>query len=369
MTTVTDSSSESNPRKKRKKDKEARKVKARAEVARQAQVRKEQKQEAIQAKKKAAASPTRQRETSASTTTNNNNGNGVVQGFCDICQMSEKFKKKHMTLLECKDCKVNVHDLCYGTNDKMRNKPNPNFRCWACQAVGHTYKVRERDPFSGEHLAVEQKERPRECCLCSVDDGNHALHPMYDAHGKKGRQILLPAEGKKPRRLAWAHTLCALTVSQSNETTGAIFGCAPDGFYDDDDEEASILSNAELNEDLDIDGRPSGLHHFVYWGYLHLFSGNEPDAWAKSMIRAKKSLRCQMCGKNDKQMVTLPGGQQVFKSLRVPVQCSANNGNENILFKKHHKMPADETCTIPMHVGCALWGRNDEGEYFRQRRR
>ena len=57
----------------------------------------------------------------------------------------------------------------------------------------------------------------------------------------------------------------------------------------------------------------------------------------------------------------------MFQSLRVAVQCSANNENEARHFQKYHN-PHDDACTMAMHVGCALWGRTDSGDYYRQRR-
>ena len=109
------------------------------------------------------------------------------------------------------------------------------------------------------------------------------MHPIYDAHGKKGRQILLPfdKEENRPRRLAWAHTLCCLTLNKSNEAASAFFGCAPDGWYGQDEDESSLLDDDSVNSDLDVEGTPSGIHHFVFWGYLHQFFGVELDDWAK----------------------------------------------------------------------------------------
>jgi len=58
---------------------------------------------------------------------------------------------------------------------------------------------------SQRHI-MKQIDRPSECALCSVSTGLHAMHPLYDTHGKEGRQYVIPssvAPVKKERRLAW----------------------------------------------------------------------------------------------------------------------------------------------------------------------
>ena len=60
--------------------------------------------------------------------------------------------------------------------------------------------------LSSQRDIMKQIERPSECALCSVSTGLHAMHPLYDTHGKEGRQYVIPssvAPVKKERRLAW----------------------------------------------------------------------------------------------------------------------------------------------------------------------
>ena len=60
--------------------------------------------------------------------------------------------------------------------------------------------------LSSQRSIMKQIDRPSECALCSVSTGLHAMHPLYDTHGKDGRQYVIPssvAPIKKERRLAW----------------------------------------------------------------------------------------------------------------------------------------------------------------------
>ena len=103
--------------------------------------------------------------------------------------------------------------------------------------------------LASQRTIFKQVERPTECVLCSVATGKHAMHPLYDTHGKDGRQVLIPASGvgitkHKPERLAWVHTLCAMFICSGDRTGGLIYGCNEDGEWEmpsdeeeDDDEE------------------------------------------------------------------------------------------------------------------------------------
>jgi hypothetical protein len=158
-------------------------------------------------------------------------------------------------------------DRCYAGPKERLGKPWSEFECFACQSVGKTVKVRERDNFTRKLLEVTQHKRPTECSLCSVSDGIHAMHPLYDTHGLKGRQIYLPQGEGKERRLAWVHTLCGLLAGKHI----GVYGCADDGFYSSEDQTCSILPDYEPdNEDLMVQGQPTGLHHFAHWGWLHM---------------------------------------------------------------------------------------------------
>lgn len=322
-----------------------------------------------------------QSNTSSKRSNKTKQGLGSIKGkvqYCDICQGSASFR--NMALLHCRGCGINVHYECYGCPDRRKDHPNQGkgeavlFVCWACAAVGKSVRVRERDPFTGQHIAITQKERSTECCLCSVQGEVHAMHPVYDGHGKRGRQIWLPPGEKKERRLAWAHTVCALTINANPNTAGTIYGCTLAGAYDveedavDGDFDDCFSDSESINSDLDMDRISDGhcatdVHHFVYWGWA---AGEEDDAWTRAIKNHKKDLRCFICGNDDDKTTKMPDGRFAFVSLRVPLQCCANNATEYEEFRSAHK--GEEPCYQGLHVGCALWGRNDAGEQSLARR-
>jgi len=290
--------------------------------------------------------------TVSSTTTTSNTT--TVKGHCDIC-LTRHSKTK--TLLECQTCHVKVHDICYGVPDNFLEDPNYAFHCLACQAVGKQVKIRERDPYSGRRKVVIQESRPQECCLCSIKHGVHAMHPVYDVHGKYGRQILLPpdkaAQGGK-RKLAWGHTLCLQGVNLEGIATGCFYGCRADGYCDED--EYSLGDDESINSELDIpsEKNSSGVHHYVCWGWL-----GQEDEYTKNLQEAKKC-RCIYCGKKDDGLVIM-NNEKVFRSLRVTVQCCANNEDEVEELTRHHAR-GGEPCYQAMHIGCAMWSRNEANE-------
>ena len=297
-----------------------------------------------------------------------------MQGYCDVCQMKDGFR--NMVLLQCRKCGVKVHGECYGATLAQKEADPYKFECLACKAKGKSVEVRDKDPFSGEYITEIQRKRPTECCLCSVKDGIHAMHPVYDAHGKRGRQIWLPPGENGRRKLAWCHTLCALVINQY--TGGAIYGCTSNGFYNFEDLEC-LPASEPINPDLDIDQEDIDLnevHHFVYWGHLNQKLGKALDPWGKALTDQKRDLKkCALCGKDDTKTfsVDISDGThrrtktaEVFQSLRVPLQCTANNDGEHNQFSCFRK--ADEPCYQALHVGCAMWGRNDAGEQSQARR-
>ena len=73
--------------------------------------------------------------------------------------------------------------------------------------------------------------RSTECSLCPVTTGNHAMHLLYDTHGKEGTpKTLLPNKHKGlEERVTWVHTLCAMFIGKHE---GVIFGCQKDGTYE-----------------------------------------------------------------------------------------------------------------------------------------
>jgi hypothetical protein len=64
-----------------------------------------------------------------------------------------------------------------------------------------------------------------------------------------------------------------------------------------------------------------------------------------------------ICGLND------------LYSFRLVIQCSAGDEDEDPSYRAAHtSMGHYDTCFCAMHVGCAVWGRNDVGEFPNNRR-
>jgi len=271
--------------------------------------------------------------------------------FCDICWARPRKHGLSFSFQRCKTCGVGVHKECYG--NAHSTTPSADFECLACQAVGKTVRVRKRDKTTNQRLSFKISERPTECCLCSVDDGDawyHAMHPIFDDYGPKGRQLLLPPSRDKPYpRLAWAHTLCCLAISSHSHTAGCVFGCTSNGEYDGEEDSGANSDTSSVNSDLH-ESEDESITHFVY---CLKRSAHEPDnPWTKKIWEQQHELKCQICGEDD----------SVPSSFRIPLQCSANDESEHSEFKGKHKGLTCDTCYVPMHVGCAIWGRNDVGQ-------
>jgi len=223
-----------------------------------------------------------------------------------------------MCIQTCQACGVCVHEECYGLDNS--GELNTKWKCWPCRAVGteiQGYQVR-----CHKLKTITQTTRPTECVLCAVNDGVHAMHALYNDHGEDARQLILPKGGTLPQRLAWVHTLCALTVCSHRGTQGSVYGCDKDGDYEGD----------------------GPIHHFAMCG-LSKDSEEEDAEWVK-MLNDHRSLICTICGKHE----TTAG-----RNLRVPLQCCAGDDEEYPEFKKHHR-DIGEPCTQALHVGCAAWG-------------
>ena len=243
-------------------------------------------------------------------------------------------------MMTCKECDVSVHRECYGMPTYMKN----SFTCWACQAVGGLFQVDGRLK-NGKRLEITQVERPMHCDLCSINDGFHAMHPIYDTDGRTGRQIFLIDQFGP--RLAWAHSLCAFVLSSK----GFLYGCDPGGdfFQDSDDDEEDEDDDGSLNPELtarntnhdDYEDDTKPVHHFVYYKKR---KGKEHNVWTKAIELQQHGVTCTICGKSDKP-------EQI---LRIPIQCCANDPDEYKEFKKKHE--TGEPCTVGLHVGCARWG-------------
>ena len=231
----------------------------------------------------------------------------VLPGFCDICWGKDGNTVQGLKPLRtCVDCGVSVHEECYGyiplqeetTEATSHRQQQSVFKCWACQAVGKTFHVRDRDPQTNKRIAIQVQKRPTECCLCGTDNGNeflHAMHPVYDDHGPTGRQLLLPPSKLYPqKRLAWAHTLCCNTIST---LTGAVYGCTRDGGYDGS---ADVVDDDDsVNSALDSEDNNESIHHFAYV----LKRNNKRDfrnsQWLQ-FIQESQQKKCYICGQDDR---------------------------------------------------------------------
>jgi hypothetical protein len=281
-----------------------------------------------------------------------------VHGHCDLCYGRDGFRE--MKLLTCPDCGVAFHCECYGVDtDVVGDTHNKEYTCGACRSVG-TF-LRGRDHTGREH-AILQTTRPTECSLCSVDEGiavPHPMHPLYDNHGASGKQIVLPPDKKtgKPRRLAWVHTLCAMSITSHSSTGGCVYGCDADGKYKDTaiEQEGDGNNNNNKKDNPDATKRDQSVHHFVF---CHKEKKDDPDSLWTQTIRERQALKCTLCGANDKND---DAGTNV--SYRIPVQCSANDPAEFQKFKGAHNGLRGGRCFVPVHVGCAQWHKNDAGEY------
>ena len=291
--------------------------------------------------------------------------NGILEGHCDLCWGRHNFRG--MMLQRCRDCGVNFHCECYGVVAAHSEK-DPQIQCFACKAVGKTFHVRDRDN-NNKRIAVTVKERPTECCLCGTNNGEaflHAMHPVFDDHGPRGRQILLRATKRKPQRLAWAHTLCCAAICSL--MNGCVYGCKKDGSYegegaesqvdkDDDDESVNSALAMSMMEDTAAEDY-ADITHYVYTLPKNPKRDEDYQPWLHLIAETKRELRCILCGKNDN-----PKGV-----YRLAVQCCANDEKEFKEFRGYHRDLHGDTCFQPMHVGCALFRKEEDGSWPSEKR-
>ena len=218
------------------------------------------------------------------------------------------------------------------------------------RAVGRTYQA--VDTHKSSHFyEIEQKERPVECALCSVKDGIHAMYPLFDFHGRGGRRICVSEKTKSKggstgeKELVWAHALCALYLA----SMGLMYSCYKDGDYVGMEDEEDDLDPRPPNPELKVTREFKRMygdspHHFRY--YMTPPNG-DLDQWTKAVVENKRDLKCIECGLMDDK-----------KSMRIPVQCVANDPDEFMEHKKKHMERNNdvEPCTQALHVGCARWG-------------
>lgn len=218
------------------------------------------------------------------------------------------------------------------------------------RAVGRTYEAVETH-MSPIFFEIKQEERPMECALCNVAHGIHAMYPLFDYHGLGGRQICVTKKtknkngGKNEKVLVWGHALCALYLA----SVGFLYACHKDGVFigmeEGEDDTDSRPPNPELKITSEFQRKyGDAMPHFRY--YLTPPNG-VLDVWTKSVVENKRELKCIECGLVDDK-----------KSLRIPLQCVANDPDEFSEHKNKHRERNNDTapCTQALHVGCARWG-------------
>jgi hypothetical protein len=205
--------------------------------------------------------------------------------------------------------------------------------------------------MSNTFFEIEQKERPVECALCSVSHGRHAMYPLFDYHGQGGRQICVTNETKNKngssneKALVWGHALCCLYLA----STGFMYACFKDGDYIGMEEGEDDTDSRPPNPELTIASEFQRMYgeampHFRY--YLTPQNG-VLDVWTKSVLENKRELKCIECGLVDDD-----------KTMRIPLQCVANDPDEFSEHKDKHMERNNDVkpCTQALHIGCARWG-------------
>lgn len=205
---------------------------------------------------------------------------------------------------QCSVCNVKYHKLCYGA---------PTDQCFACRVKGTI--VRDAHYPDGDlketrtpAKPVRVRARPVDCCFCSMAEPGLAMHEVLDA--EFGRYVLKRNAQHMDRPLM-AHTLCARFLSEFH-----------------DDFEGTFLHQ----------GEEKGLAFFYAGGP---YTGD-----------ADKT--CYLC-----QTST---GSPMGPSL---VPCCANHDKEDVSFQACH---APGPCDKYVHVGCAMWYRDENGSLPRRRR-
>jgi len=247
-----------------------------------------------------------------------------LKGRCDICEQKDGFRGYN--LQTCSVCGLAVHERCYGM--ALTSTKNSDFVCKACAVIGCNVEVNKPSILgtsSSTKETIRVQERPKECVLCNVYDGIHAMHPLFDTHGPAGRQLVISSAGVNDRKLAWVHTLCANFIC--SKTGGSVYGCyGEDGRYEDDSDEEYCDEENEVR----------------FYAMATKENGKE-TAWSRIITDYRKSILCSICGKRDNS----------GDSLRIPIQCCANDGNELVDFRRRHNDKSE--CFVGMHVGCARW--------------
>mmetsp|Transcript_42713 Transcript_42713/g.103011 ORF Transcript_42713/g.103011 Transcript_42713/m.103011 type:complete len:752 (-) Transcript_42713:61-2316(-) len=329
-------------------------------------------------------------------------GGGNRKVRCDVCG----FGTKHVShkLVQCIQCDIYVHRECYCIEEFDEKA---EFTCFACDAVGKTFEAvevwknktaeeegaqddddeeeefegdsengrheKKRDNFNTNIVKVKQRSRPRCCAFCSVRDGIHAMHPLFDNHGSRGRRIF-KRNSKNKKELVWAHTLCAITLS--TDAWGYLYGCYGDGNYDDEDEnpipkklQLAYRNNDDRPKNPELTGQKmtdffeqygaAATHHFrCYicppWGWTENKDGlfGKLSNYTQEISKNQEELFCSICGERDKKE-NFTGS---YMNLRFSVSCKANDEDQYKQHKPLHDPFDTEECKQSFHIGCARWG-------------
>lgn len=342
--------------------------------------------------------------------------------LCDICSKPRNFRDDIGMLQKCKDCGIHVHELCYCM--VPTTTLNKNFTCHACSAVGTEVEVNVPSKIGGtddigkERDVMMVNERPMDCVLCRHNKEYHAMHPLYDTHGKQGRQLCLPRQsasvGGKPRRLAWVHTLCAetLTIQKSY-----LYGVDNDGMsYDKDgncyagtdkiEDESNNNEEGDESSDEEVggqkykigtklwrefeDSRTKELRFFkgkvirfdtkMKWYKVLYEDGEEEDLTEQQLKPWLQKPTTKAPQKTDVPppadnvatrnfCINLEVKDDIKEALKlkcvvckrddngklaIPIQCNAGDETEHQEFQKHHGQLKDP-CLKAMHVGCEFF--------------
>jgi hypothetical protein len=191
------------------------------------------------------------------------------------------------------------------------------------------------------------------------------MHPLYDNHGRGGRQICVRGGPKgsngnqRNLRLAWGHSLCCYYLAKN----GFLYSIGPNGennFEEEDDitpdlrppNVTSILTN-EFRTTVRGGARP--VTAFRY--YLPDPSASELDRYRHAIDLYKSGIQCTICEKADNSNSV----------MRIPQQCIAgteeefdweSSGRLQFPGKLHKDLGENDndTCVLGLHVGCARWG-------------
>ena len=118
----------------------------------------------------------------------------------------------------------------------------------------------------------------------------------------------------------------------------------------DDEDEDGKTDPRPPNPELEVTNefnRMYGNNAMPHFRYFMTPPNGVVDEWTKAVLIKQQELKCIECGLADDK-----------KSMRIPLQCVANDKGEYSRHRtKHRERCNDMTpCTQALHVGCARWG-------------